>query len=145
MNRMKKGFLAILLCTVCTGCRDYFDEDPDDLIGTDWRTTGVARDGGTVIADGEETYVHMCVHSGDAVLYYDSEDQIEYAWLDYPAKIEGDPWEAFKGADFEDCNGDGDTDVTMHFIDGEHDMTMVWYWDSECLQFLYQPEASEIE
>ena len=65
--------------------------------------------------------------------------------LDYPITLEGDAWEAFQSIDFADLNGDGNSDVTMRINDGGSELLMVWFWDTESYQFVYQPEESHTD
>ena len=145
MRSLLKILLAMILCLSLTACAvidDPIDVFPD-VGGTDWRTTGVWRDGGTITRDGEDTVVLVCIHAKDANFYYDSQDQTLFDYVEYPVAIEGDAWEAFRYMDFSDLNGDGNSDVTMHFVDSGTKMRMVWFWDGACGQFVYQPEESE--
>ena len=144
MNLLKKNIallLAVVLCLCLTACGYYSNDYDDDypIEGADWRTWGIARDGGTIIHGGEETYVLVCVNKMDATLYYDTEDQTPFGWLDYPIAFGDDVWELFKDIDFADLNGDGNSDATMWF-DG--DITLVWYWDAGSGTFVYQPDSS---
>ena len=151
MGKWKK-FAAILLALVmCLGLAacGYLDDihsiiDPD-VGGNDWRTTGVWRDGGTITIDGEDTMVLVCIHKADATFYYDMQEQVLFDAVDYPITLEGDAWEAFQGVDFSDLNGDGNSDVTMRFNDGGKELVMVWLWDTESEQFIYQPDNSKAE
>ena len=121
MNPLKKYFallLAMVLCLGLTAC-----SGSNDIIGADWRTWGITRDGGTITCGGEEISVLVCVNKMNATLYYDTEDQTPFGWVDYPITFGDDVWDLFKGIDFSDLNGDGDSDVTMWF-DG--DITLVW-------------------
>ena len=146
MKLLKKNFpvlLAVVLClslTACFGSGGY-DVEPD-VGGTDWRTTGIWRTDGTIIRDGESIDVLVCVNSADATFYYDEDDQMVFDYVDYPITLEGDAGEMFQGIDFDDLNGDGNSDVTMWFNDGNDGMQMVWYWDADLVQFVYQWDAS---
>ena len=111
-----------------------------EVIGQDWRTWGIVRESGTITRDGEDTVVLVCVHASDANFYYDTEDQTLFGYVEYPITLESDAWEAFQGIDFSDLNGDGNSDVTMNFNDGGNELLMVWFWDTESEQFVYQPE-----
>lgn len=154
MNSLKKYFtflLTMVLCMGLTACGDVGDVVSSvvsdvitgDIAGADWRTTGVARDGGTITRDGEDTYVLVCIHKADATFYYDTENQMLFDSVDYPIILEGDPWEMFQGIDFADLNGDGNSDVTMRFSDGGSEIVLVWYWKGE-EGYVYQPEESSI-
>ena len=154
MNLLKKNLallLAVVLCLGLTACGDSNGPDiggPDvepDVVGTDWRTTGIWRGDGTITRDGEDTDVLVCVHKADATFYYNTEDQVLFDFVDYPITLEGDAWEAFQSIDFADLNGDGNSDVTMRFNDGGSELLMVWFWDTESYQFVYQPEESHTD
>ena len=149
MSLLKKNLallLAVVLCLCLTACGDSNGPDVEpDVVGTDWRTTGIWRGDGTITRDGEDTDVLVCVHKADATFYYNTEDQVLFDSLDYPITLEGDAWEAFQSIDFADLNGDGNSDVTMRFNDGGSELLMVWFWDTESYQFVYQPEESHTD
>ena len=149
MNLLKKNLaplLAVVLCLCLTACGDSNGPDVEpDVVGTDWRTTGIWRGDGTITRDGEDTDVLVCVHKADATFYYNTEDQVLFDSVDYPITLEGDAWEAFQSIDFADLNGDGNSDVTMRFNDGGSELLMVWFWDTESYQFVYQPEESHTD
>ena len=113
-------------------------------IGKDWRTWSMMRAGGTITRDGENTVVLVCVHKADATFYYDLEDQILFGYVEYPITFGDNVWDIFQGIDFADLNGDGNSDVTMKFNDGSTEYLMVWFWDTDSEQFVYQPEKSQI-
>ena len=155
MRHLKKYLLLVLALALClslsmTACGssgvDAGDDwdDPNEIGGTDWRTTGVARDGGTITRDGEDTFVLVCIHASDAVFYYDTQVQTIFDAVEYPITLTGDPWEMYQSIDFADRNGDGNSDVAMVFDDGNGELLMVWLWDEESGLFVYQPEESQI-
>lgn len=130
MNLLKKNFallLAVVLCLSLTACGG----DNDDVVGNDWRTTGIACGSGTITRNGEDTDVLVCVHKANASFYYDTEDQMLFDFVDYPITLEGDAWEMFQDIDFADLDSDGNSDVTMMFDDGGSELMMVWFWDPE--------------
>ena len=149
MNLLKKNLallLAVVLCLCLTACGDSNGPDVEpDVVGTDWRTTGIWLGDGTITRDGEDTDVLVCVHKADATFYYNTEDQVLFDSVDYPITLEGDAWEAFQSIDFADLNGDGNSDVSMRFNDGGSELLMVWFWDTESNQFVYQPEESHTD
>ena len=161
MNLLKKAFvflLAAVLClslTACGGSGPDVESDvgessdePDpggggdrpDIAGADWRTTGIWRGDGTITRDGEDTDVLLCIHEADADFYYDTEEQVLFDSVDYPITLESDAWEAFQSIAFADLNGDGNSDVIMKFNNGSSELLMVWFWDTESAEFVYQPE-----
>ena len=136
---------ALAMCLSLMACGAIEDPYlPDDDIGGDWRVTGVVRDSGTITRDGEDTYVFVCVHKADATFYYDSEDQVLFGYVEYPITFGDNVWDIFRGTDFSDLNGDGNGDVTMKFDDGGTEIKIVWFWDSESDEFVYQPDHSNI-
>lgn len=156
INLLKKNFaivLAVVLCLSLTACIDIGgtnnggnDDYPDEVGGTDWRTTGVWRADGTITRDGVDTNVLVCVNKEDATFYYDEIDQTLYSYVEYPIVLEGDPWETFLGIEFADLNGDSNSDVTMWFSDGDGNdaIQMVWYWDTDLLQYVLQWDESQL-
>ena len=119
---MKKRFaivLALLMALTLAACGDQND-DPNDVVGGDWRVTGVVRDSGSITRDGGDIDVLVCVNADSADFCYDDETYAIYDYVDYPITLQGDPWEEFRSIDFADRNGDGDSDVAMLFeLDGQ--------------------------
>ena len=80
---MKKLFAllsALALCLSLAACGGE-DDDPRDVVGGDWRVTGIVRDGGTITRDGEDTDVLVCVHADSADFYLDDEVQTLYDYV----------------------------------------------------------------
>ena len=144
---MKKRFaivLALLMALTLAACGDQND-DPNDVVGGDWRVTGVVRDSGSITRDGGDIDVLVCVNADSADFCYDDETYAIYDYVDYPITLQGDPWEEFRSIDFADRNGDGDSDVAMLFeLDGQQ-VLMVWFWDAETETFVFRPEESLVE
>lgn len=128
--------LSLAACA-CNDANTDGDDQDNDIAGSDWRTTGIVRDSGTITRDGEDTFVLVCVDKNDAVFYLDSEVQTLFGYVTYPDSI-AEPWDSFQGIDFSDRNGDGSSDVCMVFQVG----IMIWYWDSASEDFVYQEDAS---
>ena len=106
---MKKLFAllsALALCLSLAACGGE-DDDPRDVVGGDWRVTGIVRDSGTITRNGEDTDVLVCVHADSADFYLDDEVQTLYDYVSYPITLQSDPWEAFQSIDFADRDGDG--------------------------------------
>ena len=72
------------------------------------------------------------------------EDQVLFGGVEYPITFGDNVWDLFRGIDFTDLNGDGNSDVTMKFNDGGTEIKMVWFWDAESELFVYQPEESQL-
>ena len=142
MKQFRKStplLLALVLCLSLTACGDS-----GDVAGGDWRTTGVVQGSGTITRGGEDTFVLVCVHAEDAAFYYDEQEQVLFDFVEYPAPLQGDPWEMFQSIDFADRTGDGNSDVAMLLNDGGDTILMVWFWDKDSDSFVFQPEESQV-
>ena len=145
---MKKLFvlvLASLLCLSMAACGGTnSSDDPHDVVGDDWRVTGIVRDSGTITRSGDDIDVLVCIKSDSADFYLDEETQTLYGYVSYPITLQSDPWEAFQYIDFADRNGDGNGDVAMLFeLDGQQ-VLMVWFWNTDTETYEFQPEESQV-
>ena len=144
---MKKLFalmLALMLCLSLMACGGDQNEDPNDVVGDDWRVSGIVRDYGSITRNGEDTEVLVCINNDSADFYLDDETQTLYDYVDYPITLQGDPWEEFQSIDFADRNGDDNGDVAMLFeLDGQQ-VLMVWFWDADTESYVFQPEESQV-
>ena len=132
----------IFRCMGLTACGNVESDDlyPDEVVGDDWRVTGIVRDSGIITRSGEDTTVLVCIHAEDAVFYYDSEDQVLFDFVDYPVAIKGDPWESYQSIDFSDHNDDGNSDVTIVFEENGNITRLVWFWDADAEGYVLQSE-----
>ena len=145
MMRMLFAFgLLLAQCLSLTACGNATNGqyNNNEVIGDDWRVTGVVRDGGIITRNGQDIDVLVCIHSENAEFYYDSEDQELFGFVEYPTTIQGDPWESCQSIDFTDRNDDGNSDVTMTFFENGKNTLMVWFWDADTEGFVFQPEES---
>ena len=144
---MKKLFaliLALVLCLSLAACGGDQNEDPNDVVGDDWRVSGIVRDYGSITRNGEDTDVLVCINNDSADFYLDDDTQTLYDYVDYPITLQGDPWEEFQSIDFADRDGDGNGDVAMLFeLDGQQ-VLMVWFWDADTEGYVFQPEESQV-
>lgn len=145
---MKKLFvlvLASLLCLSMAACGGTnSSDDPHDVVGDDWRVTGIVRDSGTITRSGDDVDVLVCINSDSADFYLDEETQTLYGYVSYPITLQSDPWEAFQYIDFADRNGDGNGDVaTLFELDGQQ-VLMVWFWNTDTETYEFQPEESQV-
>ena len=84
---MKKLFalmLALTLCLSLMACGGDQNEDPNDVVGDDWRVSGIVRDYGSITRNGEDTEVLVCINNDSADFYLDDETQTLYDYVDYP-------------------------------------------------------------
>lgn len=137
--------LASLLCLSMAACGGTnSSDDPHDVVGDDWRVTGIVRDSGTITRSGDDVDVLVCINSDSADFYLDEETQTLYGYVSYPITLQSDPWEAFQYIDFADRNGDGNGDVAMLFeLDGQQ-VLMVWFWNTDTEAYEFQPEESQV-
>lgn len=135
----------MVLCLSLTACGCSGGSDIHDIVGNDWRVTDIVRGSGTITRDGKDTVALVCVHKADATFYYDTEDQALFDSVDHPITLWDNVWDIFKGIDFADLNGDGNSDATMKFGDSGTELLMMWFWDVESAEFVYQPDNSKEE
>lgn len=128
--------LALLSLALLAGC-DYPNEEDD------WRTWGFVCGNGTITRDGENIEVLVSVYEEEADFYYDSKDKVMFGSVNYPLTLMT-AWDKLRGTDFVDLNGDGNSDVTLRFDDYGYEIVMVWFWDTESEQFVFQPEESDL-
>ena len=145
MKKLLVLVLASLLCLSMAACGGTnSSEDPHDVVGDDWRVTGIVRDSGTITRSGDDIDVLVCINSDRADFYLDDETQTLYGYVSYPITLQSDPWEAFQYIDFADRNGDGNGDVAMLFeLDGQQ-VLMVWFWNTDTEAYEFQPEESQV-
>ena len=116
-------------------------DDDNDVV--DWRTWGIVCDSGTFTRGGKDTKVLVCVYEEEADFYYDSKEKVMFGSVNYPLTLVT-AWDKLRGTDFADLNGDGNSDVTLMFDDQGNEIVMVWFWDTESKQFVFQPEESQL-
>lgn len=135
--------LSLLVCG-CARSRATPSEPTgdDEIIGQDWRVWGLIQDSGTIVRNGEETEVLVCVYREQAFFYYDTDAQELYDFVGYPAALQGDPAEQFCGISFADRDGDGNSDVEMIFEENGAETRLVWLWDRENDGYQFQPEQA---
>lgn len=144
---IRKLFVLALVLSQClslTACGNAMDDEHylDEVVGDDWRVTGVVRDSGIITRSGEDIDVLVCIHAEDAAFYYDSEDQVLFDFVEYPTAIQGNPWESYQSIDFADRNDDGNSDVAMVFDENGNVTWMVWFWDADTESFVFQSEEN---
>lgn len=144
MKHMKKFFAILMAAVFCLSLAACGSSDSEEPMGDSWRNSGILIAEGTIIRDGESTFVLVSVNETDASFYYDSDEPELFDSVDYPITFTGSPREAFQSIDFTDLNGDGNSDVTMKFNENGNEITIVWYWDWESGHYMFQPDQSQL-
>ena len=144
MNIRKRAFsllLTLALCLALAACGKEPAPSEEPLPGADWRTTGTIDDWGTIVQDGKEIPVCVCVNDEWTTFYYDEAEQICFDSVAYPIAIPNAAQD-FRSISLADVTGDGNSDVSMEFQhDDGTETLLVWYWEgNDCFEF--QPDAS---
>ncbi|WP_343252621.1 hypothetical protein [Ligaoa zhengdingensis] len=128
MNQLKKGFTILLTAVLClslTACGGA----KEDIVGDDWRVSGVVVDSGTITHDGDSVDVLVTISPESAAFYRDSSEQVLFDSVSFPMTI-SDAEDAFNSISFNDMDGDGESDVLVSFIHENGDTTeLIWIWD----------------
>ena len=126
-NRWKHIFISVLAMAICLNLAACGNSD--DVVGNDWRTTGVVAGSGTITHDGESVDVLVTVSESSAAFYRDLPEQILFDSVSFPMNIP-DAEQAFNAISFEDIDGDEESDVLVSFIHENGDATeLIWLWD----------------
>lgn len=142
MNMSKKSFSFLLTAVLCLGLTACGSSD--DVVGVDWRTTGVVVGSGTITHTGEGSVnVLVTVDENSAAFYRDQQNQILFDSVAFPMTI-SDAKESFNNISFDDINDDGESDVCVSFVHAPGESTkMVWLWDSE-ERYVFREELSVV-
>ena len=126
-NRWKHIFISVLAMVICLNLAACGNSD--DVVGDDWRTTGVVAGSGTITHDGESVDVLVTVSESSAAFYRDLPEQILFDSVSFPMNIP-DAEQAFNAISFEDIDGDEESDVLVSFIHENGDaIELIWIWD----------------
>lgn len=139
MKLRKKAFalLAALVCAVslaaCGG----------EVVGDDWRVSGIVDADGTITHDGESVDVLVAISPESAAFYRDEAEQILFDSVSFPMAIP-DAESAFYAIRFDDLDGDGESDVTVDFRHADNTEThLVWIWDAH-VRYVFREELSYV-
>ncbi len=147
VKQWKKGLgLAAVLSLSLAACGTA----QRDVAGADWRTTGVIIDYGTITHNGESVAVAVTADENSAAFYWNMPEQILYDSVLFPNEgddpraglTQEDLRDAGVSVSFDDLDGDGESDVTVHINHADMSETeMVWIWDP-VERYVYQPQSS---
>ncbi len=141
MKRKMRYFVAGLLFLLCLSLAACGGND--EIVGDDWRTTGIVAGSGTITHDGESVDVLVTVSESSAAFYRDLPEQILFDSVAFPMNIP-DAQEAFNAISFEDIDLDGESDVLVSFIHENGDATeLIWTWDP-VERYVFRDELSKI-
>lgn len=126
----------LLFCLLLSALVACGGPDPDEeIVGADWRTWGIIDDFGTIVRDGAEIPVCVCLHSVDASFYYDDPQQTYFDGVVYPEEYPETEW-SNAGISFDDIDGDGQSDVLLKLCkeDGT-EAALVWFYTPDGYAF----------
>ena len=140
----RKIYLSFMLipaiCLSMTACKG---ESDDDIVGDDWRASGVVVGSGTITHDGDSVDVLVTVDENSAAFYWDEPEQVLFDSVLFPMAIP-DAQESFNDISFDDIDGDGESDVCVSFVHAPGDSTqLVWIWDP-VERYVYREDLSNI-
>lgn len=140
---MRKRFpfaLAFVLCLSLVACGGS-----DNTSEEDWRENGAVRAEGTITRSSGDITVLVVLFEDKANFYFDDSTPVICEQVFYPVELRCDPDEAFQSIDFSDRNGDDNSDVALLLeVDGEQNL-MVWFWDEDTEEYVFQPQESQID
>lgn len=144
MKNRKWGMALIAallcLCMALSACSNDADNDPNEVVGQDWRTWGLVVDSGTITRNGEDTAVLVCVEDDGAYFYHDDENQVLFDFVEFPEEY-GLTSGNYNAIAFEDGNGDGNTDVAIQFnMDDDNQLMLVWMYDETSNGYYFYDE-----
>lgn len=118
------------------------EEESDEVVGDDWRNSGVVVDSGTITHENEGSVdVLVTVDENSAAFYWDAPEQILFDSVSLPVTIP-DAQEYFNDISFDDINGDGESDVSLSFVYPSGESTsLIWIWDPE-ERYVFQEDWS---
>ena len=126
-NRWKHIFIPVLTMALCLSLAACGNSD--NVVGDDWRTTGMVVGSGTITHDGESVDVLVTVSESSAAFYRDLPEQILFDSVSFPMNVP-DAEQAFNAISFDDMDDDGESDVLVSFIHENGDATeLIWIWD----------------
>lgn len=103
---------------------------PEDVLGADWRTTGIVDDYITLDTGDEQLELAVCVGENEIALYYDSEEKRLLAKMEAPGISDA----AYGAGNLTslDYTGDGCDELWLWFtsVKGEQ-YNYIYTWDSE--------------
>ncbi len=127
-NGLKHIFIPVPVMALCLSLAACGNSD--DVVGNDWRTTGMVVGSGTITRDGENVDVLVTVSESSAAFYRDLPEQVLFDSVSFPMNIP-DAGQTFNAISFDDIDGDGESDVLVSFIHENGDATeLIWIWDS---------------
>ena len=136
MKKLIALLLAVLMLLTLAACGG-------EVVGDDWRVSGIVDADGTITHDGESVDVLVAVSPESAAFYRDEAEQILFDSVSFPMAIP-DAESAFYTIRFDDLDGDGESDVTVDFRHADNTEThLVWIWDTH-VRYVFREELSYV-
>lgn len=139
MNHRKKLLCLLLTAILCLSPAACGGE----AAGKDWRTDGTVVEHITLLHEGKDQALCVCVGTKGATLYYDKAERETYAQLSFPTALERAANEYAYTA-CPDDDGDGESTIEIHFSHADmSESCLLWSWvDGE--GYVYQPSLSSL-
>jgi hypothetical protein len=100
-----------------------------EITGADWRTWGTIDGTGTLVAEGNETKVCVCLFADRAELYYDEPTQRLYKTIDYAQTLTDEQYKHVT-INLTDFNYDDNTDIAIEVATDEGlELRMCYVYD----------------
>lgn len=143
MRKIISFVLAFVLCLSLTACSG--SSGSDNTAEDDWRENGAVRAEGTITRSSGDITVLVVLFEDRVSFYFDDATPVICEEAYYPVELRCDPDEAFQSIDFADRNGDGNSDVALLLeVEGEQNL-MVWFWDEDTEEYVFQPQESQMD
>ena len=130
MNLLKKNLALLLAAALCLSLAACGGDNDVDVVGDDWRVTGVVCAGGTITRGDGDVDVLVTMDDNGASFYWDDPDHTLFDSVDFPFTIPN-ARECFNEISFADLTANGESDVEISFATDSGMTYLTWLWDPE--------------
>ena len=130
MNLLKKNLALLLAAALCLSLAACGGDNDVDVVGDDWRVTGVVCAGGTITRNDGDVDVLVTVDDNGASFYWDDPDHTLFDSVDFPFPIPN-ARECFNEISFADLTANGESDVEISFATDSGMTYLTWLWDPD--------------
>ena len=130
MNLLKKNLALLLAAALCLSLAACGGDNDVDVVGDDWRVTGVVCAGGTITRGDGDVDVLVTMDDNGASFYWDDPDHTLFDSVDFPFTIPN-ARECFNEISFADLTANGESDVEISFATDSGMTYLTWLWDPD--------------